>query len=49
VADIACGTEILADRLARKLGPDEIYGVDVSDGMLALHIASTAQRGRGAL
>ena len=35
VADIACGTGILADRIARQLSPDEIYGVDMSDGMLA--------------
>jgi ubiquinone/menaquinone biosynthesis C-methylase UbiE len=35
IADIACGTGILADRIRRELGPDEIYGVDMSDGMLA--------------
>lgn len=35
VADIACGTGILADRIARELNPDEVYGVDMSDGMLA--------------
>ena len=35
VADIACGTGILADRIARELRPDEVYGVDMSDGMLA--------------
>ena len=35
VADIACGTGILADWIARQLRPDEIYGVDMSDGMLA--------------
>jgi ubiquinone/menaquinone biosynthesis C-methylase UbiE len=35
VADIACGTGILADRIARELHPDEVYGVDMSDGMLA--------------
>jgi len=34
IADIACGTGILADRIARELNPDEIYGVDMSDGML---------------
>lgn len=34
VADIACGTGILADRIERELHPDEIYGVDMSDGML---------------
>jgi ubiquinone/menaquinone biosynthesis C-methylase UbiE len=35
VADIACGTGILADRISTELKPDEIYGVDMSDGMLA--------------
>ena len=35
VADIACGTGILADRIQRELHPDEVYGVDMSEGMLA--------------
>ena len=35
VADIACGTGILAARIAGELHPDEVYGVDMSDGMLA--------------
>ena len=35
VADIACGTGILAARIADELHPDEVYGVDMSDGMLA--------------
>lgn len=35
IADIACGTGILSDRIERELRPDEIYGVDMSDGMLA--------------
>ena len=35
VADIACGTGILADRIRREIAPDEVYGVDMSDGMLA--------------
>jgi ubiquinone/menaquinone biosynthesis C-methylase UbiE len=35
VADIACGTGILADRISREIRPDDIYGVDMSDGMLA--------------
>jgi ubiquinone/menaquinone biosynthesis C-methylase UbiE len=35
VADIACGTGILADRIERELHLDEVYGVDMSDGMLA--------------
>ena len=34
IADIACGTGILADRIQRELEPDEVYGVDMSDGML---------------
>ncbi|MGB3482692.1 MAG: class I SAM-dependent methyltransferase [Mycobacterium sp.] len=35
IADIACGTGILTDRIERELRPDEIYGLDMSDGMLA--------------
>jgi ubiquinone/menaquinone biosynthesis C-methylase UbiE len=35
IADIACGTGILICRIERELHPDEIYGVDMSDGMLA--------------
>jgi ubiquinone/menaquinone biosynthesis C-methylase UbiE len=35
IADIACGTGILSDRIARELKPEVIYGVDMSDGMLA--------------
>jgi len=31
VADIACGTGILADRIACELRPAEISGVDMSD------------------
>ena len=34
IADIACGTGILSDRIERELKPREIYGVDMSDGML---------------
>ncbi|MGO8771665.1 MAG: class I SAM-dependent methyltransferase [Mycobacterium sp.] len=34
IADIACGTGILSGRIERELHPDEIYGVDMSDGML---------------
>ena len=34
VADIACGTGILADRIERGLHPAEVYGVDMSEGML---------------
>jgi ubiquinone/menaquinone biosynthesis C-methylase UbiE len=35
IADIACGTGILSDRIEREIHPDEINGVDMSDGMLA--------------
>ena len=35
VADIACGTGILATRIHNELDTDEVYGVDMSDGMLA--------------
>jgi ubiquinone/menaquinone biosynthesis C-methylase UbiE len=35
VADIACGTGILADRIERELHPAQVYGVDMSVGMLA--------------
>lgn len=34
IADIACGTGILADRIQRQLSTDTVYGVDMSDGML---------------
>jgi ubiquinone/menaquinone biosynthesis C-methylase UbiE len=34
IADIACGTGILSDRIERELKPAEIYGIDMSDGML---------------
>jgi ubiquinone/menaquinone biosynthesis C-methylase UbiE len=34
VADIACGTGILADRIERELSPEAVYGVDMSAGML---------------
>lgn len=35
IADIACGTGILADRIRTEVGSGEVYGVDMSDGMLA--------------
>jgi len=35
IADIGCGTGILADRIEREVHPVEISGVDLSDGMLA--------------
>lgn len=41
IADIACGTGILSDRIQREIEPDEIYGVDMSDGMLAQARART--------
>jgi ubiquinone/menaquinone biosynthesis C-methylase UbiE len=34
IADIACGTGILADRIERDLHPASVYGVDMSEGML---------------
>ena len=33
VADTACGTRILADRISKELHPDEVYGVDMFDGI----------------
>jgi ubiquinone/menaquinone biosynthesis C-methylase UbiE len=35
IADVACGTGILSDRIERELHPEAVYGVDMSDGMLA--------------
>ena len=43
VADIACGTGILADRIERELHPDEVYGVDMSEGMLSQARARSSQ------
>jgi ubiquinone/menaquinone biosynthesis C-methylase UbiE len=43
VADIACGTGILADRIERELDADVVYGVDMSDGMLAQANARSSQ------
>ena len=34
VADVACGTGVLADRIQRELHPEQVYGVDMSEGML---------------
>ncbi|BBY99410.1 class I SAM-dependent methyltransferase [Mycolicibacterium fallax] len=42
IADIACGTGILADRIQRELDPEEIYGVDMAAGMLAQARARSA-------
>ncbi|MBA0046529.1 class I SAM-dependent methyltransferase [Mycobacterium sp. NPDC050853] len=35
IVDIACGTGILASRIADQLAPEKVYGVDMSEGMLA--------------
>ena len=35
IADIGCGTGILADRIAREVQGAHVTGVDMSDGMLA--------------
>jgi len=43
IADIACGTGILAARIADEIEPDEIYGVDMSDGMLKQARARSAK------
>ncbi|WP_328349672.1 methyltransferase domain-containing protein [Mycobacterium sp. NBC_00419] len=43
IADIACGTGILADRIQRELDTDAVYGVDMSDGMLREAQARSAQ------
>lgn len=42
VADIACGTGILADRIERELHPAQVYGVDMSEGMLSQAHARSA-------
>ena len=42
VADIACGTGILADRIERELSPEQVFGVDMSEGMLAKARARSA-------
>lgn len=43
IADIACGTGILAARIAEDLDPDQVYGVDMSDGMLEQARARSTQ------
>jgi ubiquinone/menaquinone biosynthesis C-methylase UbiE len=43
VADIACGTGILATRIQNELHPEEVYGVDMSDGMLEQANARSAE------
>jgi ubiquinone/menaquinone biosynthesis C-methylase UbiE len=45
IADIACGTGILADRIESELRPAQVYGVDMSEGMLkAAQARSTGVR-----
>jgi ubiquinone/menaquinone biosynthesis C-methylase UbiE len=34
IVDVGCGTGILADRIQRELDTDEVFGIDMSDGML---------------
>lgn len=43
VADIACGTGILASRIQAELHQATVFGVDMSDGMLAKARARCAQ------
>ena len=43
VADIGCGTGILAARIRTELGPDVIYGCDLSSGMLGQARSRTGQ------
>lgn len=43
IADIACGTGILAARIPDELDTDEVYGVDMSDGMLRQAQARSAR------
>jgi ubiquinone/menaquinone biosynthesis C-methylase UbiE len=35
IIDVGCGTGILADRIDRELDPEEVHGIDMSEGMLA--------------
>lgn len=43
IADVACGTGVLSQRIDRELHPEQIYGVDMSDGMLAQARAKSAR------
>jgi len=43
IADIACGTGILAARIQAELDPDQVSGVDMSDGMLEQAKARSAR------
>ncbi|WP_423488642.1 class I SAM-dependent methyltransferase [Mycobacteroides sp. PCS013] len=42
IADIACGTGILASRIQSELTQPSVYGIDMSDGMLAKARARSA-------
>ncbi len=42
IADIACGTGILASRIQSEVHPEQVFGVDMSDGMLAQAKARSA-------
>ncbi|MGB3355089.1 MAG: class I SAM-dependent methyltransferase [Mycobacterium sp.] len=42
VADVGCGTGILADRITREAQADQIFGIDLSEGMLAQAAARSA-------
>ncbi|VEG15521.1 putative UbiE/COQ5 methyltransferase [Mycolicibacterium phlei] len=43
IADIACGTGILASRIQSELRQPSVFGVDMSDGMLAKARARSAE------
>jgi ubiquinone/menaquinone biosynthesis C-methylase UbiE len=43
IADVGCGTGILASRIASQLNPDHIYGFDLSTGMLSQARARSEQ------
>jgi len=42
IADIACGTGVLSARIERELNPEQLFGIDMSDGMLAKARAKTS-------
>lgn len=42
IVDVGCGTGILADRIQRELRPDDVVGVDASEGMLEKATARSA-------
>ncbi|QCH23004.1 class I SAM-dependent methyltransferase [Mycobacteroides salmoniphilum] len=43
IVDIACGTGILASRIQAELSPASVFGVDMSDGMLAKATARSTE------